>query len=157
MSTDDYLFLAGDRPLKETAAWLGDVLRLEPVDDPDLRAEVRPFRGRGRTAEGPLYVLVEPNMYREIDPEPEDVSAIDRYALAVEVRLFGARDEAAQMREARVVFDELVAGEPSTAVILSHAMSWIVAAYLPGTGVHTFPPATSMDGDAAELWRPWVV
>jgi hypothetical protein len=157
MSTDNTILLATHDPLHDAAGWLSDVLRLELVDDPELKAEVRQLRGRGRTADGPLYVLVEPNMYREIEPEPEDVSAIDRYALAVEVRLFGAPDEAAQTREARAVFDELVATEPPTAVVLSHAMSWIVAAYLPGAGTHTFPPATSLDGDAVDLWRSWVV
>ncbi|MFI5693972.1 hypothetical protein ACIA58_19150 [Kribbella sp. NPDC051586] len=27
----------------------------------------------------------------------------------------------------------------------------------PGAGVHTFPRATSLDADALDTWRPWVV
>ncbi|MEU4192507.1 hypothetical protein AB0E69_11435 [Kribbella sp. NPDC026611] len=156
MSTDDHIFVAGSASLEEAAQWLSGVLRLEPVDDPDLKDGVRLFRGDARTADGPLYVLVEPNVYGETDPAPEDVSAVDGYPIAVEVRLLGARHEDAQASEARAVFDELVQTQPPAALILSHALSWIVAAYLPGTGTHTFPPHTSLDADHLDTWRPWI-
>jgi hypothetical protein len=157
MSTSDTIFLAASEPLDRTAAWLADVLRLEPLEDPDLAENEHLFRGRARTLEGELVLVVEPNTYGEVDPEPEDVSAIDDYTGVVDIRVAGIKDEEAQAREARAVFDDLAATQPEVALVLSHAMSWIVAAYLPGTGVHVFPPRTSLDADALATWRPWVV
>ncbi|MEV0289988.1 MULTISPECIES: hypothetical protein [unclassified Kribbella] len=101
--------------------------------------------------------MTEPNTYGEADPEPEDVSAIDRYTGVVEVRLAGKRDEELQSREARAVFDELAEGRPGVALVLSHDLSMIVATYLPGAGVHSFPPGTTLDIPDDTVWRPWVV
>jgi hypothetical protein len=157
MSTSDSIFLAADESLDRTAGWLADVLRLERLDDPGLKENEHFFRGRARTVENKVLLVVGPNIYGEVDPEPEDVSAIDHYTGVVDVRLVGAEDEESQAGEARAVFDELAATEPNVALVLSHAMSWIVAAYLPGTGVCTFPARTSLDVEDLETWRPWVV
>ncbi|MBP2351533.1 hypothetical protein JOF29_002616 [Kribbella aluminosa] len=43
------------------------------------------------------------------------------------------------------------------ALVLVHAMSLIMAAYLPGSGVHTFPAETSLDADDISAWQSWVV
>jgi hypothetical protein len=157
MSTDDNIFLAGSESLGDVAGWLGAVLGLEPVEDRDLKDGVYLFRGRARTVDGDLYVLVEPNVYGETDPDPEDVSAIDRYAGVVDVRYAGRKDEELQEREALALFDELSAERPDVAMILSHNMALFTAAYLPGAGVHTFPRGTSLDVEDIDAWRPWVV
>ena len=39
----------------------------------------RAATSRARTVDGDVYFLIEPNVYGEVDPAPEDVSAIDRY------------------------------------------------------------------------------
>jgi hypothetical protein len=157
MSTSDDIFLASSESLETTVEWLSGVLRLERLEDPDLKEHEHLFRGRARATDGELVLVVQPNWHGEIDPAPEDVSAIDRYAGVVEVRLVGAKDEESQEREARAVFDELAATQPDVALILSHALSLITAAYLPGTGAHTFPPGTTLDEPDADVWRPWVV
>lgn len=157
MSTTDDIFLAASEPLEATVDWLSRALQLEPLEDPDLEAGAYLFRGRARTMDGELVFVVEPNTYGEVDPEPEDVSAIDRYTGVVEVRLVGAKDEESQAREARAVFDELAEGRPDVALVLSHAMSLIIAAYLPGVGVHSFPPGTTLDVPDDDVWGPWVV
>ncbi|MFI7068473.1 hypothetical protein ACIBL3_46320 [Kribbella sp. NPDC050124] len=157
MSTDDDIFLAASEPLATTVDWLSRTLGLEPLEDPDLEEAAYLFLGRARTTDGELVFVVEPNTYGEVDPEPEDVSAIDRYTGVVEVRLVGKRDEELQAREAHAVFDELAGGRPDVALVLSHALSLIVAAYLPGAGVHSFPPGTTLDVPDDVLWRPWVV
>jgi len=36
------------------------------------------------------------------------------------------------------------------------ALSTIVAAYLPGAGVRSFPPRTSLDVEDIDVWQPWV-
>ncbi|NUR94312.1 MAG: hypothetical protein HOV67_03530 [Kribbellaceae bacterium] len=66
------------------------------------------------------------------------------------------RSEQEQAREACALFNELAAVRPGVALVLSHALSWIVAAYLPGRGVHGFPPETSLDEDAIDAWQPWI-
>jgi hypothetical protein len=157
MSTSDSIFLAASEPLDRTADWLAGVLRLERLDDPELKENQHFFRGRARTVEGKVLLVVGPNIYGEVDPDPEDVSAIDRYTGVVDVRLVGARDEDAQAQEARAVFDELASTQPDVALVLSHAMSWIVASYLPGAGVRAFPAGTSLDAPDLDTWRPWVV
>ena len=43
------------------------------------------------------------------------------------------------------------------ALVLSHALSLIIAAYLPGVGMHSFPPGTTLDVPDDDIWRPWVV
>lgn len=59
-------------------------------------------------------------------------------------------------RIARAIFEELAKAQSGVAMVLSHAMAWIVAAYLPGAGVHTFPCGTTLDVEDVELWRRWV-
>lgn len=157
MSNSDSIFLAANEPLDATAGWIAAALELERVDDPDLKDNEHFFRGRARTLDGRVLLVVGPNIYGEESPEPEDVSAIDRYSGVVDIRIAGSRNEERQLREARAIFDELASAQSSVALVLAHAMSWIVAAYLPGSGVHTFPPETSLDVDDIDAWRTWVV
>ena len=157
MSTDDNIFLAASTPLEEVAGWLSEALRLERVEDPELRDGAFLFRGRARTVDGDVYFLIEPNVYGEVDPAPEDVSAIDRYQGVVDIRYAGKKNEELQEREARAVFDDLADRRPDVAMVLSHNMSLMTAAYLPGVGVHAFPPGTSLDEPDEENWRPWIV
>ncbi|HEY9333595.1 MAG TPA: hypothetical protein VIQ79_04235 [Kribbella sp.] len=157
MSTDDNIFVAADRSLEDFGRWLGETLELEAVRDADLEDGVLRFRASARTVEGDLYLTVEPNVYGEVDPAPEDVSAIDRYQCLIDVYYAGPKDEELQEREARLVFDDLARRQPEVAMILSHNMALMTAAYLPGAGVHTFPRGTTLDVDDIELWRPWVV
>ncbi|MET9315942.1 hypothetical protein ABZX12_29350 [Kribbella sp. NPDC003505] len=157
MSNSDTIFVAAEQPLVALAGWLADTLQLERLDDPELQADQYFFRGRARTVDGRVLLLVGPNIYGESDPAPEDVSAIDRYTGVVDVRISGSRNEEAQTKEARAIFDELAATQPQVALVLAKAMSWIVAAYLPGAGVHSFPPQTTLDADDLDAWRPWIV
>lgn len=157
MSSSETIFLAASEPLDRTVGWLAEVLRLERLDDAELEADEHLFRGPARSVVGEAVIVVGPNIYGEDAPEPEDVSAIDHYTGAVEVRLLDAKDEESEQREARAVFDELAATRSDVALVLTHAMSWIVAAYLPGSGVRAFPPRTSLDVDDIDAWRPWVV
>ena len=157
MSTDDNIFVAADRSLEDFGRWLGETLELEAVRDADLEDGVLRFRASARTVEGDLYLTVEPNVYGEVDPAPEDVSAIDRYQCLIDVYYAGPKDEELQEREARLVFDDLARRQPEVAMILSHNMALMTAAYLPGAGVHTFPRGTTLDVDDIDLWRPWVV
>jgi catechol 2,3-dioxygenase-like lactoylglutathione lyase family enzyme len=157
MSTSETIFVAADESLDRTVDWLSGALGLERLDDPDLKPGEHLFRAQARGVQGEVLLVVGPNIYGEVDPEPGDVSAIDRYTGAIEVRALDVRDETSRAAEARAVFDTLAATQPDVALVLTHALSWIVAAYLPRAGVHNFPAKTSLDADAIDIWRPWVV
>src|SRR3954453_5445315 len=157
MSTDDNIFLATNRPLRGVATWLEETLGLEPVEISDAEEGVYRFRADARTVQGDIYLTIEPNVYGEIDPEPEDVSAIDRYQGVVDVYYAGRKNEELQEQEARLVFDDLARTQPEVAMILSHNTAFMTGAYLPGAGVRPFPPHPSLDADAIGTWQPWVV
>lgn len=157
MSTDDNIFVAADLPLEELGRWLAETLELEAVDDADLEDGVLRVRASARTVEGEVYLTIEPNVYGEVDPAPEDVSAVDRYPWLIDVYYSGTKDEELQEQEARLVFEDLAGRQPEIPMILSHNMALMTAAYLPGAGVRTFPRGTTLDAEHIELWRPWVV
>ncbi|HEY3511667.1 hypothetical protein [Kribbella sp. NPDC051137] len=115
MSSDDNIFLATRKPLREVAGWLAEALSLEPVENPDLKDDAFLFRGRARSVSGDLFVVLEPNVYGEADPEPEDVSAIDRSDAVVGIRCVGTKDEELQAHEARALYEELVGARPDVA------------------------------------------
>jgi hypothetical protein len=156
MSTSDNVFLAADGSAEEVAGWLVTVLELEPVADPQLKPEQRLFRTAARTVDAALGVVVGPNTFGEVNPEPDEVQALDRYPIDVNVRLVGRKDEALQLRETRAIFERLTAERPDVPVLLIHNLDTLVAAHLPGAGTHFFVPPISPDADDLDVWRPWV-
>ncbi|MFG1819451.1 hypothetical protein ACGFIF_37215 [Kribbella sp. NPDC049174] len=157
MSTDDDIFLAAIEPVDQVAQWLAGALDLEPVQASDLLEGEHLFRGHARTAERELVVLVAPNGYIEVDPEPDEVQAIDPYPIDVRVRLLGRKDEDLQLRETRAAFAALAESRPDIAMLLVHNLDTLVAAHLPGAGTHTFDEPISPDAPDIDTWRPWVV
>lgn len=80
MSTSDNAFVATGESVADVAGWLAGGLGLEPVVDADLRDDERLFRRSTRT--GVVAVLVRPNGFAVVDPEPDEIQAIDRYPSA---------------------------------------------------------------------------
>ena len=70
-------------------------------------------------------MVVQPNGYVVPDPEPDEVSAIDRYTGQISVWLAGMRDEEEQAREACALFNELAAARPGVGLVLSHGLSYV--------------------------------
>ena len=140
MSTNDNVFLAADGPIGAVAEWLAVVLDLEPVADPDLKENERLLRGSALAAQRELGLLLRPNTYAEIDPEPDGIQALDRYPVDLDVRLIGPKDEDLQLRETRLVFDKLVTARDDVPMLLIHNLDTLVAAHLPGAGTHVFDP-----------------
>jgi hypothetical protein len=103
-----------------------------------------------------VLLLVRRNIHLLVDPEPDEVSAIDNCTGMVKVRLAGWRDAQEQTQEACAIFNELAASAPDIGLVLTNALSTIVAAYLPGAGVRSFPPRTSLDVEDIDVWQPWV-
>lgn len=156
MSTSDNVFLATSEPIDQVARWLADVIDLEPMQAADALEGEHVFRGAARTPQREIIAVVAPNGYIEVDPAPDEVSAIDRYAIDVTIRLVGRKDEQLQLRETQAVFDALTQSRPDIAMLLVHNLDTLVAAHLPGTGTHTFDEPITPDAPDIETWRPWV-
>jgi hypothetical protein len=113
------------------------------------------LRKRASVRDGWLALVVQPNMYAEVDPEPDEIQAMDPYA--IEIQLRGSRDESALRAEAGLLFGVLVNDRPDVPMLLVHDLAILVAAHLPGVGTHPFDWPTSPDPPDLELWRSWVV
>lgn len=153
MSTSENVFLAVD---VSGAGWLGEVLGLEEVvAAPGL--DERLFRRSARAGDGVVRVLVRPNGFAMVDPEPDEVQAMDRYAVDLEVSLVGVKDEVWQLRETEAIFGDLVLARPDVPALLVHNLDTLVKAHLPGVGTHTFDPPITPDAEDLDAWRSWVV
>lgn len=152
MADSDEIFLALDGDLVASAQRVADVLGLEL--NGDLRADTGElqYKVEARSFDGAIGVYVGPNQF---SPEPDEAQAMDRYAVVVDVQARQRKD--AQAEEARLAFEALVAGLPDVPALLSHNVEFLVAAYLPGSGVQVFPAGTTLDVDDAEVWQRWVV
>jgi hypothetical protein len=156
MADDDSIFLDVDWSVEEVAGWLAGELGLEPIPgEPDAADEVG-LRGRAATVDGGwLGYLVPRNWHAQDAPEPDEVQAIDRYSIQVDI-WYGAKDEVVQRDEARLVFDRLAKARPDVAMLLSHNVTFLVAAHLPGSGTHYFDPETTLDSPDRDKWAAWV-
>lgn len=155
MSDDDTIFLATDLAVDQVGARLTELLELEPIPEPSEAADEVGLRGRAGTADGWLGFLVHRNWHAEVDPAPDEVQAIDAYSIQIDI-WYGAKDEEIQRREARQVFDRLVAALRDVPALLTHNLTSLAAAYLPGAGLHEFESGTTMDAPDEHKWRPWV-
>lgn len=152
MSDNGSLFIRSDESLGEVVGWLSEALGLEVVAEESGR-EIR-LRGRADGDGGWMGFVVRPNGHGEVDPAPEDVQAIDRYPVEVDIRY---RGEDVLRREALVAFEKVVAARSDLPVLLLHNLALLVAAYLPGAGSKYFDEGTTPDGPDLDVWEPWVV
>jgi len=136
----------------QVAEWLGEVAGCEVMA---LDGEAVRMRVRAATVDEWFGVVAQPNGYVEVDPEPDDVQAMDPYGIEIQVR--GGRTEEVLHTEARLIFDKLVAACPDRPMLLLHNLEWLVAAHLPGAGTHTFDKSITPDGPDIDVWRPWVI
>jgi hypothetical protein len=155
MSDDDNIFLATSESVPDVARWLAEKLEMTLVQEEPENRLVR-LRGPARSAEGELVLTVSPNRYVNVDPA-EEIQAIDRYPIDIDIWYAGHRDEELQSLEARLVFDELVETHPEVPMLLSHNLSTLTAAHLPGTGTQYFDPAPSLDEPHLDKWQHWVI
>lgn len=152
MADSDEIFLALDEPLEVAAERVAAVLGLE--FNGDLRADTGElqYQGQARTFDGVIGVYIGPNTFQ---PEPDEVQAMDGYAVVVDLQARHRKDS--QADEARLAFEALIGALPDVPALLSHNVELLVASYLPGSGAHTFGPGTTLDDADLDTWRPWVV
>lgn len=156
MADDDSIFLDADGSVEQVAGWVAAALGLEPIPGESDDAGEIGLRGRAATVDdGWLGFLVHRNWHAQAAPEPEEVQAVDRYPIQIDV-WYGAKDEAVQRDEAWLVFGRLVEARPDVAMLLSHNLTFLVAAHLPGSGIHDFDSETTLDAPDQDKWRSWV-
>jgi hypothetical protein len=152
MADSDEIFLALRTDHEEAAAQVAAVLGLEFKRDFRSESGELSYVGQARTFDGLIGVFIGPNTYQ---PEPDEVQAMDGYPVTVDVQSRVQKD--AQAAEARLAFEALVGALPDVPALLAHNLELLVAAYLPGRGIHTFEPGTTLDDPDLDVWRPWVV
>jgi len=152
MADSDQIFLALTGDLELSARRVAEVLGLQPNGGRRPDTGEWQFKVGARTFDGVIGVYVGQNHYL---PEPGEPQAMDGYAVVVDVQARQRKD--AQAEEARLAFETLVAGLPEVPALLSDNVEFLVAAYLPGKGVHVFPSGTTVDVDDAGIWQSWVV
>ena len=104
--------------------------------------------------DGTLGFELQPNLFSEENPDPEDVQAFDGYPVQIAIWLGGLGPT--QRQEGRLVFDLFVEGRAEVPILLGHTLDRLIAAYLPGRGVYEFPPDTSVDAPHAGRRKDWV-
>ncbi|TDW84481.1 hypothetical protein EV137_7295 [Kribbella pratensis] len=151
MSVVDSVFLAVSGGQQEVVDWLVEGVGAEVLVTETSAVRLRM---RGESAADWLGVVVQPNGYVVPDPEPDEVQAMDGYAIEVQVRGGGSDD--ILHREAGRLFETLITTRPEVPALLVHNLDTLVSAHLPGAGTHTFDPLITPDVEDIDTWRAWV-
>jgi hypothetical protein len=150
VSTSLHIFLSTGLAPSEAAQQLATAFGVEPVER-DGKVYVALRRD-----DAELGGEVERNIYgAPPDPEPDEMSVIDGYDIAWEIRRIPP-DGDARRAEARQLFDEIVERLRWPALLVEN-LSSLVAAWHPSAGLTDFPAGTSLDADDEELWRPYAI
>jgi hypothetical protein len=150
MSTYEELFIRHDGSVDSEARALAEDLGMSAVEH-DGRIHIRRAASDG-------VGQVGGEVYRNnfLNPELEgEAQAFDGYSTVFAIWTTD-RSLAKQSSEALQIFRELVVKRPDTAMVLTHDLDLITAAYVPGLGSHEFPEGTTADVDDEPVWRPWV-
>ncbi|WP_194904900.1 hypothetical protein [Catenulispora rubra] len=151
MATFEELFIRRSGPLESEAQALADALGMTLIE-----REGRVFiRRTALDGVGEVGGRVYRNEFVNSAPE-DDAQAFDGYDTVFAIWTTES-SLAKQDSEARQIFRELILKRPDTAMVLTHDLDLITAAYLPGRGTHEFPDKTTVDADDEPTWRPWVV
>lgn len=150
MSTYEELFIRRNGSVESEARALAEDLEMSAIER-DGRLHVRRVASDGV---GQVGGEVYRNHFLNSGPESE-IQAFDGYNTVFAIWTTD-RSPAKQGSEALRIFRELVGKRPDTAMILTHDLDLVVAAYVPGLGSHEFPEGTTADADDEPVWRPWV-
>jgi hypothetical protein len=156
---EEVLIATADKP-SQFSRLLVDRLGFEhmPGHDPE-HSEDLGLRRRALTTDGFVGLRVSRNIFVDPDPyaTPDDVQAFGAYPLQIQLWIPKPRLIEAQEAEARAWFDRLVAAWPDLPMLLTHEVTLLYAAYLPGKPVHDFPLGTTVDAEDIGAWLPWVI
>ncbi|ADB32307.1 hypothetical protein Kfla_3245 [Kribbella flavida DSM 17836] len=154
MKAREYLFLRTSESVQAVAEWIQQEFALEPIPNGSDDEDEIGLRGPARTADATVGYEVMYNIYPVHEPEPDEIQAIDTYPVEIDIWL--GKDEGTQGQEARLVFEHLIKARPDVPILLCHELSDLIAAYVPGRGVHEFPDPVTIYAGHADAWRDWV-
>lgn len=150
MATFEELFIHSGDPVESEAALLAETLGMTVTE-----GEGGIYLRRAAT-DGVGHVGGKVYRNQFTNPEAKDeAQAFDGYGTVFAIWTT-ERSEAKQRSESLHIFQELAAKRPDTAMVLTHDLDLITAAYVPGLGIHEFPAQTTVDVDDEPVWRPWV-
>jgi hypothetical protein len=89
------------------------------------------------------------------DPEPDEISVLDGYDIAFEIRRVPFEEDA-RRAAARRLFDEIVE-RLRWPVLLVDNLDILIAAWHPSAGRTDFPAGTTPDAQDEELWRRYAI
>ena len=150
MSSSVHIFMSTGLAPSEAAQQLATAFGVEPVE-----------------SDGSVYVAVRSDnaeaggeVMRNIygappDPEPDEISVMDGYDIAWEIRRIPS-DEDARGTAGRQLFDEIIERLQLSALLVD-SFSTLVAAWRPVVGLTDFPAGASPDADDQELWRSYAI
>lgn len=147
----EYLYLDSTAPIAEEADWFIRELGFELIPVQGGDPEEIGLRGPAATVDGLVGLALGHN--HSVDPG--EAQAIDAYRVEIEF-WYRRRDSDDQRREARHLFDRLIAARPSTPMLLTLGSSGLAASWSPPAGRHEFPAGTSIFAEDIDRWRPWV-
>ncbi|MEU4240322.1 hypothetical protein [Actinoplanes sp. NPDC026619] len=150
MSRSTHIFLATDLAPRAAADRLAEALGTHATDrDGDVYVAVQ-------LGDAQVGGEVAVNTYgAPPDPEPDEISVLDGYPVAYEIRRVPA-DEEATLAAARQVFDTLVE-RLKWPVLLVDNLAVLVAAWNPAEGRTDFPSGTSADADDEAEWSRYAI
>ncbi|MGC7100910.1 hypothetical protein ACPZ19_40080 [Amycolatopsis lurida] len=152
----EYLYLDSTTPIAGEADWIMRELGFELIPVQGGDPEEIGLRGPASTVDGLVGLAVGHNYSALPDPEPDEVQAIDAYRVEIEF-WYRRRDTEEQRREARVLFDRLVAARPSTSMLLTFGTCHLAASWSPRHGLREFPAGTLIYAPDIDRWQPWVI
>lgn len=149
MSSDEHIFLRTGLSPAESADRLAEALDATVAHDDEGRVFVgRSDAEHGGEVGGQVYA----NMYGSPpDPEPDEITLLDHYDIAYEVRATTG-DEEHRRAEAQRLFTDITQRLPWPAALV-HALSSLGAAFDSVHGRTDFPPGTTPDMAHEHLWH----
>lgn len=151
MATFEELFIRRSGPLEAEARALAEALEMTLIE----RDERVYIRRAAMDGVGEVGGRVYRNQFINFEPGGE-AQAFDGYDTVFAIWTTES-SLTKQSLEAWQIFRELVAKRPDTAMVLTHDLDLITAAYIPGHSIHEFPEATTVDAGDEPVWRPWVL
>jgi len=151
MATFEELFIRRNGPIDSEAEALAEALGMTLIER-DERVYIRRVASDGA---GDVGGRVYRNQFVNSEPDAE-AQAFDGYDTVFAIWTTESSVDK-QKAEAWQIFRELVVKRPDVAMVLTHDLDLITAAYTPERGTHEFPDGTTVDASDEDAWRPWVV
>lgn len=151
MSVQEHIFIRTDLPPEDVAARLATSLNMKAFTG--RKGGVFLSRPSRADKEKEVGGEVASNYLADPLATGDEQSLLDDYEVVWDLGYTG-RDRGIQLREARLIFEELASAGLWPAVLVA-GLDTLVAAWGPEIGLTWFPPGTSPDAEQRDVWRPY--